>query len=258
MSQEKLYGVHPVLEALEEGRRRIERVLIDVRRHGPHTQRIMLLAGQRGIPVETVDGGRLRRMLGHRRHQGVMALAAPLGYQPFAEVMTRLARTRHPQTVVVLDGITDVGNFAGLVRSAVAFGVEVLLLPRHRAVSLTPTVAKRSAGAIDRISVVQVGNIVRTLDELKGAGFWVYGADMAAEVPVGRMVWPERVALVLGGEERGLRRLVHTRCDGLVRVPMRAGVDSLNVTIAGAIILAYIWGQRVSSSEVLDGLRPAL
>jgi 23S rRNA (guanosine2251-2'-O)-methyltransferase len=254
MSQEKLYGVHPVLEALQEQRRPIAKVLIDAQRRGAEGRRIMALATQHGVPVETVPSVVLHRLLGHRQHQGVVALAGSHDYQAFVEVLGHLAAAPGWQTVILLDGVTDVGNFAALLRSAVAFGVETILLPRHRSVSLTPTVAKRSAGAVERLSVARVGNVVRALDELKGAGFWVYGADMRAETVVGQMTWPQRVVLILGGEERGLRRLVRTRCDGLVRIPMRTGVDSLNVAAAGAIILASIWEQRAKAAARLGGL----
>jgi 23S rRNA (guanosine2251-2'-O)-methyltransferase len=253
MRLEKLYGVHAVLAALEGQRRRVCKVLLEQRRHGAAAERIMTLAAQGGIPVETVAAAQLQRVLGHSQHQGVVALAVPLDYQPFASVLGQLAATREPQTVLLLDGVTDVGNFAALMRSAVAFGVEVLILPRHRSVTLTATAAKRSAGAVDRLAIVQVVNVVRALDELKGAGFWAYGADMRADIPVARLAWPERLVLVLGAEGHGMRRLVRERCDALVRVPMRAGVDSLNVAVAGAIILAYRWEWQLRVHDPQNG-----
>ncbi len=246
MKEESLYGIHPVLEALSERRRQVGKILLGARRRGAETQRIMALAAERGVPIETVSVAQLDRLLGHRHHQGVVALVTPLGARSFAETLTWLAERRVPQTVVLLDGVTDVGNFAAMLRSAVAFGVQVVLLPRHRSVSLTPTVAKRSAGAVDRLTVVQVGNVAQALDELKRIGFWVYGAEMTATMAVGRMRWPERLVLVLGGENRDLRRLVRDRCDGLVQIPMGAGVDSLNVAVAGSILLAYIWDHRIA------------
>jgi 23S rRNA (guanosine2251-2'-O)-methyltransferase len=254
MSLEKLYGVHAVLAALEGQQRRICKVLLEQRRHGSAAERIMILAGRRGIPVETVTGVQLQRVLGHSQHQGVVALAVPLDYQTFASVLARLSATQEPQTILLLDGVTDVGNFAALMRSAVAFGVEVMILPRHRSVTLTATVAKRSAGAVDRLAIVQVVNVVRTIDELKNVGFWVYGADMQADTPVARITWPERLVLVLGAEGQGMRRLVRERCDGLVRVPMRSGVDSLNVAVAGAIILAYRWEWQLRVDDPQDGV----
>jgi 23S rRNA (guanosine2251-2'-O)-methyltransferase len=148
--------------------------------------------------------------------------------------------------MLVLDGVTDVGNFAALIRSAAAFGVHAIVLPRHDTVTLTPAIAKRSAGAIERVAIVRVVNVVRVLDELKQHGFWVYGADMRADLTVAHMAWPERVVLVLGAEGGGIRRLVRERCDGLVCIPMCTGTDSLNVAMAGAIILAYRWDDCVA------------
>jgi len=143
--------------------------------------------------------------------------------------------------------VTDVGNFAALIRSAAAFGVHAIIVPRHDAVPLTPAVAKRSAGAIERMSIVRVVNLVRALDELKQHGFWIYGADIQAALTVAQIAWPERVVLVLGAESSGIRRLVRERCDSLVRIPMHAGTNSLNVAMAGAIILAYRWNHCVVS-----------
>lgn len=255
MKEEKLYGIHPVLEALAEQRRQIGKILLGEHRRGMETQRIIALAAARGVPVETVSVTQLDRLLGHRHHQGVVALVTPLGAPSFAETLTCLAARREPQTVVLLDGVTDVGNFAALLRSTVAFGVRVVLLPRHRSVSLTPTVAKRSAGAVDRLTVVQVGNVAQALDALKRIGFWVYGAEMTAKMAVARTTWPARVVLALGGENRGLRRLVRDRCDELVQIPMCGGVDSLNVAVAGSILLAYIWDQRLTEKAHVSSAR---
>ena len=246
MREEKLYSVHAVIAALERRRRRIGKVCVDGRRRDAVIQAIVDLAAQRDIPVEVVTSAQLHHMLGHGHHQGVVALVEPVGYQSFSEAMMPLFAEQKPGPILLLDEVTDVGNFAALLRSAVAFGVKVVLLPRHRSVPLTPTVAKLSAGAIERVSVVQVTNVVHTLDELKREGFWVFGADMRATTPVSRVEWADRLVLVLGAEGRGMRRLVRERCDALVHVPMQAGVNSLNVAVAGAIILAYIWDWRAT------------
>ena len=247
MTDEKLYGVHPVLEALQEERRHIRQVLISAQRRGAEVQRIIALAERRGIPVVTVERPQLHQLLGHNAHQGVVALAEPHIYHPWTEIVTYVTARPGPHTILVLDSVTDVGNFAALIRSAAAFGVHAIVLPRHAAVPLTPAVAKRSAGAIERMSIVRVANVVRALDELKQHGFWVYGADIQADFTVAQMAWPERVVLVLGAESGGIRRLVRERCDGLVRIPMHAGTNSLNVAMAGAIILAYRWDHCVAS-----------
>jgi len=246
MTDEKLYGVHPVLEALQAARRHIRKVLISTQRRGVEIQRIIALAERRGIPVVTVEHPQLHQLLGHNAHQGIVALAEPHGYQSWLEVVTEVTAMLGSCTMLVLDSVTDVGNFAALIRSAAAFGVHAMVIPRHEAVSLTPAVAKLSTGAIERVSIVRVANVVRALDELKQHGFWVYGADMQAEFTVAQMAWPERVALVLGAESNGIRRLVRERCDSFVRIPMHTGTNSLNVATAGAIILAYRWDYCVA------------
>ena len=247
MTDDKLYGVRPVLEALQEERRHIRQVLISTQRRGAEVQRIIALAERRGIPVVTVERPQLQQLLGHGAHQGVVALTEPHVYQPWTAVIAHITAMPGPHTLLCLDSVTDVGNFAALIRSAVAFGVYAIVLPRHDAVPLTPAVAKRSAGAIERISIVRVGNLVRALDELKQHGFWVYGADMQAPLTVAQMAWPERVVLVLGAESGGLRRLVRERCDSRVRIPMHTRMNSLNVATAGAILLAYRWDHCVIS-----------
>lgn len=246
MTQEEVfYGIHPVVAVLEEQRRRVVKLLLHGGgRQGAVVQRIIALATQQRIPIEYVDGAQLSRITGHRHHQGVVALAAFPQAADFADMLVSLQNDQEPQTVLVLDQITDVGNLAALMRAADAFGVRNIVVPRHHSVALSPTVAKRSAGASERVAVVQVVNVARALAMLQQAGFWVYGADMCAAVPVSRVVWPQRVVLVLGAEDRGMRRLVRESCDTLVRIPMRAGVDSLNVAVAGAIFLAYLWDGR--------------
>ena len=244
MAEETLYGVHAVIGALKNRRRRVLKILVDEHRQCGALQQIMKLAEQCGISPESVNRVHLNRLLGHTRHQGVAALVEPLAYGSLRQMSEQIEDAGGPQTLLVLDGVTDVGNFASLIRSAVAFGVGTIVIPRNRSVALTSAVAKRSAGAIERVSVVRVVNIANTLDELKQQGFWIYGAGMKAELRVAQVQWPERIAIVLGAEGSGMRRLVRERCDALVRIPMCPDSSSLNVAVAGAIVLAYAWEQR--------------
>lgn len=246
MKDEKLYGIHPVLEALQEGQRHIVKIYMGLQKHNMELQRIRVLAEQRGIPVVAVARPRLHQLLGHEMHQGVIAIAEPYAYQPWSAVINRLTTGEGQQTVLALDGVTDVGNFAALIRTGVAFGVRTIIIPRHASVGLTPAVAKYSAGFLEKVALVRVANLVRALDDLKQHGFWVYGADMRGSDAVSALTWAQRVVLVLGSEGRGIRRLVRERCDSLIRIPMCDGIDSLNVAVAGAIILAYRWDSCVS------------
>lgn len=243
---EHVYGIHPVLELLQAGRRRIEIILLAAKPQHRGIQQIVDLASRRNIPMTSVAPVVLRRVVGHDRHQGVAARVAPLAYRPFAEVAALLQQAPGPHTLLALDGVTDVGNFATLVRSAVAFGVEAILLPKHHSVGLTPVVAKRSAGAVERVAFVQVGNMVRALEALQQLGCWLYGAEARGEAAIATVAWAERTVLVMGAEGRGMRRLVRERCDQLVRIPMREGADSLNVAVAGSIILSHVWAYRAA------------
>ena len=188
MQAETIYGIHPVLEALQAERRQVEKLWVALRRSGAGVRRITALAAQRGIPVLQVEHRELRHLLGHDQHQGVVALVSPLGYEGFDAAVTVLTQTPGPHTWLLLDGVTDVGNFATLIRSAVAFGVEVIAVPRHHSVGLTPVVAKRSAGAVEKVSVVQVGNVAQALESLKQAGCWVYGMEAHTGNPVGQVI----------------------------------------------------------------------
>ncbi|MGE3539092.1 MAG: 23S rRNA (guanosine(2251)-2'-O)-methyltransferase RlmB [Candidatus Tectimicrobiota bacterium] len=251
MKDEKLYGIHPVLEVLHQKRRRVSRIMLSHQKQSVELQRIRLLAEQQGIPISHVEPRELHRLLGHGVHQGVLAFVTPHSYQAWDEVIATLRVRTGLQTVIALDGVTDVGNFSALIRAGVAFGGNTIIVPKHASVGLTPTVAKHSAGALEKVAVVQVTNLVRALEDLKQEGFWAYGADMRASSTVAQMVWPERLVLVLGAEGKGMRRLVKECCDALIRIPMHAGTDSLNVAVAGAIMLAYRWDHCEAASTLL-------
>jgi 23S rRNA (guanosine2251-2'-O)-methyltransferase len=253
--QEYVYGIHPVLELLRAGRREVETILLATKRPHRGIQQIEALASRQQIPLSLVDAAELRRVLGHHQHQNVAALVAPLHYRPFADIAALFQQRLGPHTLLALDGVTDVGNFATLIRSAVAFGVEAILLPKHHSVGLTPVVAKRSAGAAERVMFVQVGNLVRALEALQQLGCWLYGADAQGETALATVSWPERSVLVMGAEGRGMRRLVRERCDHVVRIPMCEGANSLNVAVAGSIILSHMWTHRdTPSRQTIDEL----
>ena len=249
MTEETLYGFHAVIGALKNRQRHVSKIVIDEYRRGSAVRQVLTLARQRGITLEFADRAILNQLLGHARHQGVIALVEPLEYGSFSQVSEGIGDGVGPQTLLVLDGVTDVGNFASLIRSAAAFGVDAIVIPRDRSVALTSVVAKRSSGAIEQVSIIRVVNIANTLGELKQRGFWIYGAGVTAELRVAKVQWPERLAIVLGAEGSGMRRLVRERCDALVRIPMRPGSNSLNVAMAGAIILAYAWEQRCAAGS---------
>lgn len=222
--------------------RAIRRVLVAASARGDAVQEVVEAARSRLVPVQTVDRPRLDALAGH--HQGIVAEAAPFRYASLEDVVATIRSDGEPALVLVLDTLQDPQNFGSLLRSAAAVGVEAAIIPEHRAVGVTPAVVKASAGAVERLPVAQVGNLVRSLEALKGAGLWVVGLDAHATTTYAEADLSGPIALVVGGEARGLRPLVRQTCDFLVCLPMPGDVESLNAAVAGSIVLYEALRQR--------------
>jgi 23S rRNA (guanosine2251-2'-O)-methyltransferase len=238
-----IYGRNPVLESLRYGDS-VARVLVARGAHETRPiQEILSLARQNGVPVEIVE----RRLLDSRTangvHQGVVAVVKPFEYVSLDAIVQRAAGER--LLVLALDSVQDPQNLGTLLRTAEAAGVHGVLLPEHRSVDVTPLVEKASAGAARLIRVAQVTNLVRALQDMKKAGAWVVGVENDATAgPYDRCDLTVPLVLALGSEGRGLGRLVRETCDMLVRLPMHGRVSSLNVAVAGSIVLYETLRQR--------------
>jgi 23S rRNA (guanosine2251-2'-O)-methyltransferase len=238
---EWLYGRNSVLEALRAGRRRVRRVLVASGTHG--LERLVQEAHRKRATVETVDRHRLDQLVG-AHHQGVVAEAEPFAYLHLNEVIDN---AEQPPFLLALDSLQDPQNFGTLLRTAVAVGVHGVLLPEHRAVSVTPAVSNASAGAVEHLRVARVTNLVRSLNQLKERGVWVYGLAAEAAQPYWETDLRGPLALVVGSEGGGLGRLVREACDALVRIPMLPGsIESLNASVAGSLVLYEAFRQRSS------------
>ncbi len=240
-------GRRAVLEALR-AQRPLRKILIGRTAHGATIRDILQEARQRDVVVQFVDAHRLDRLAHAAHHQGVVALASA---RPLVnlEDMLGAARARgQPPFVLVLDGVEDPANLGAIIRTAEGAGVHGVIIPKHRAAGLTPAVAKTAAGALEYLPVAQVTNLARTLDDLKEAGLWVVGADPAAEDVYYRARLLPPLALVMGGEGKGLGRLVREHCDILVRLPMRGRIASLNVAVAAAVLLYEVVRQASTAT----------
>ena len=227
--------------ALEAGRVRELRPGADNRR----VRDLMRMARERGIHVERDSREGLTLLLGHSRHQGVAALAEEGEDAPIdLEQLAARARSGEPLLLLVLDGVKDPHNLGACLRTADAAGVDAVLAPRDRASPITPAVRKVAAGGAESIPFVPVTNLARALKTLKEAGVWVAGLDDAADQSFHDLDLKGPLALVLGGEAEGLRRLTAEHCDFIGALPMHGSVDSLNVSVATGICLYEALRQR--------------
>jgi 23S rRNA (guanosine2251-2'-O)-methyltransferase len=231
-----LVGIHPVAEALR-ARRPLDRVLIAKGAGGARLQEIIDLSRRSGTPVRFEERAALDRLAGSTSHQGVVALGAAKQYAELDDV----AGTAH--MLVVLDGIEDPHNLGAVIRTAHAAGVDAVVVPERRAAGLTDTAAKAAAGALEHMPVVRVTNINRALEDLKKAGFWIYGVDERGDQSYDSVDYAERAVLVFGAEGRGLHQMVRQRCDVAVRIPMAGKISSLNVSVAAGVLL-FEWKRR--------------
>lgn len=204
---------------------------------------IFAMARERRIPVQKVDRQRLGKFVPETSHQGVVALAASKEYVDVEDILAGINPEEAP-FLIILDQIHDPRNLGAILRTADCSGVHGVVIPRRRSVPLTPAVSKASAGAIEYVPVARVTNIVQTVEFLKEKGLWIVGADADGE----EIYWDARLdcplALVIGGEDKGLGRLVKERCDVLVRLPMSGLVNSLNASVAAALLAYEVVRQR--------------
>jgi 23S rRNA (guanosine2251-2'-O)-methyltransferase len=240
---ELIYGRNAVLEALRGGRQ-VEKILLAAGAHGAATH-VERLAKEHAVPLETVERRELDRLAAGANHQGVVALVAAFAYVALDDLLAQ-ARQRGEPLLLLLDSVQDPQNLGTLLRTAEAVGAHGVVIPQHRAAGVTAAVVKASAGAIEHLPVAQVTNLTQTIEQLKAAGVWVVGVENTPQAqPYDQADLNRPLALVVGSEGRGLSRLVRQHCDFLVRLPMRGHVGSLNVAVAGSIVLYEAWRQQI-------------
>src|SRR2546430_3662310 len=242
-----LYGVNPLLEALRAGDRAPAEILVAEGAHDERLRELIELARARNVSVKRAPRAVLDRAVGSTHHQGVMARVAAARYADAEELLSSIAshvgREAEP-LVLVLDGIEDPRNLGAILRTAECAGVDGVFIPERRAAGLNETVAKASAGAVDHLRIARVTNLTVLIEQLKERNLRVVGA--AGDAPIGYVDWDwtRPSALVLGAEGSGLHRLVREHCDALVRIPVRGKMESLNVSVAGGIVLYEALRQR--------------
>lgn len=246
MSESWIVGINPVDGALGNDAERVRELLIEQGQRNARVQELAERAKALKIPVHHRSRDELDKLAGEARHQGVAALyeAPPLAHE--SDLAALLERDGSDTLVLVLDGVTDPHNLGACLRSAAAAKVTAVIVPKDRAVGLTPVVRRASAGSADRVPLIAVTNLARTLRELKDAGVWITGLAGDSDTSVYGVDFKGPMALVLGGEGEGMRRLTRELCDFVAKIPMPGAMESLNVSVATGVVLFEVLRQRGS------------
>lgn len=246
---EQFEGRNPVLEALL-AKLPIHKVLVAKGSQGGPINQIISLCKERGITLQLVDRLALDRVSQTEgKHQGVIAELAAVEYASLDDILAGVKSTGRDLLLVMLDGVEDPHNLGSIIRTAEAAGAHGVIIPRHRAAGATAAVARASAGALAHLPVVQVTNLVSTCRQLKEAGAWIAGADAEAPQTAFEAKLTGPLVLVLGGEGKGISRLLKENCDLLVRFPMLGQVNSLNVGVSAGLLLYEVVRQRELSKQ---------
>lgn len=239
-----LCGINAVREALRSGMRRIDMLWVADGKAGRRIAELLALAAAQGVKVEMMSEPRLTEAARTSTHQGVVAFPTSASLLAADELVAQVMAQQPVPPLVCLDGVKDPRNLGAIVRSAAAFGMGGLMLPRHRAVGITATVAKAAAGGLEHVAIAEVANMTQGIEQLKRLGFWVVGADERGEARCDMFTFPSPLALVLGEEGRGLSMLVRRHCDVLVRIPLGGALRALNVAVAAAILFYEVRRQQ--------------
>lgn len=236
-------GINPVLEALSAGTRHFDRLLVVKGLRSRRVSEAIARASQMAIPLRFETRETLDRMAPGVPHQGLIAVVSA---KPSVDLPSLLQAVRDPALLVVLDGVEDPRNLGAILRTAEAAGADGVLLPERHSAGLSETVNRASAGALEHVRVARIGNLVQAISTLKERGIWVVGFDAAGTERWDSVDFRRPIALVLGGEGKGIRRLVREHCDHLVGLPLFGHVSSLNVSVAAGIALYEVIRQRGS------------
>jgi 23S rRNA (guanosine2251-2'-O)-methyltransferase len=240
---EKIAGINAVMEAIM-GRRKVHRIFVLEGREGKRITELLQTAQKKGIYCQTVEKGRLDKMYKEGNHQGIVAEIDDYEYSSLEAIIEHAAIKGEKPFIIIIDGLEDPQNLGAIIRTAECAGVHGIIIPRHHSVEVTASVARVSAGALEHIRIARETNLVNCMQKLKEQGFWIIGADMEGEQDYFSTEIPEPAALVIGGENRGLRRLIKENCDLLLRIPMYGSINSLNASTAAALMIYELLRQR--------------
>jgi 23S rRNA (guanosine2251-2'-O)-methyltransferase len=248
-NEEKTYddiieGRNPVLELLESGKD-INKIFIQSGEKNGSITKIIAKAREKRIVMVEVHKSKLDEMSETKNHQGVIAIVPPFEYCDVYDIIEYAKQKNEKAFILILDGIEDPHNLGSIIRTAETAGVHGIVIPKRRAVAVNATVAKTSAGAIEHVKIARVSNLNETIKYLKENGIWIYGTDGEAKLKYYNQDFRDSIALVIGSEGNGMSELVKKNCDGLVTIPMKGKINSLNASVSAGIIMYEVVKQRL-------------
>ena len=233
-----LHGINPVAEALESGTRKPLEIILPNGRLTPRLEQLREQAEKQGVSIRLIDKSEFDRLAGHNRHQQVLLKLPAYVYAEFGQLLDSWRSSGRSAFFLILDGVTDPHNFGAILRSAEVAGCHGVFVAKDRSCSVTPVVEKTAAGALSHLLLCQVTNLSRTIEELKKHGVWCYGlAGDEGSKDLFSTDLTGNLALIVGSEGKGMRPNVRKHCDGLLAIPMRGQIESLNASVATAIAL---------------------
>jgi 23S rRNA (guanosine2251-2'-O)-methyltransferase len=242
---EILYGVHPVAEALKAGRRRFDAIYLLHEKNPSQIHPVAKTAQALNIQVQPLSRGQLQSLTGTDTHQGVAARVSPYPVSSFSEITETPGAD--PPLYLLIDNVVDPHNLGALIRTALCAGITGVIIPLDRSAAPSPIVSKTSAGALEHIRLARVTNMVGAIKDLKKIDTWIIGLDKQADQSIYATDFTAGCALVIGGEESGIRPLVKKNCDMLRFIPQTGPVDSLNASVAGGIAMYEAYRQRMKN-----------
>lgn len=244
MSEQLVYGVHAVSALLANPHRTTKKIFISIERMDKRLHDLIDRAIQAQVSIEKCSAQQMNQQFAQFNHQGIVASASALPDYNESHLRALLESSANPNLILILDGVTDPHNLGACLRTADAAGVDFVMIPKDKSASITPVVSKVACGAAESVPLVRVTNLVRSMGILKEQGVWIYGAAGEANNSLYQTKCSGNIALVMGAEGEGLRRLTREHCDGLFSLPMLGSVDSLNVSVATGVSLYEVIRQR--------------
>lgn len=243
MKTEILYGIHPVIEALKAGRRKFYEIYLTRENPAGRLDNILRLCKDRNISIAQLKSEQLSVLANTSEHQGIGAKVSGYPIESLNQMLDR-QNSMDSGLILMLDHVVDPHNLGALIRTALAVGVQGVIIPKDRSAPPTPAASKASAGAMEHMHMAKVTNLVTTIKKIKAEGFWVAGLDRSAQKSIFETDLTDPLTLIVGAEEKGLRPLVKNACDFLISIPQVGPLDSLNAAIAGAVVMYEALRQR--------------